>query len=161
MRISTLFHLWRNLGTRWLWFRLRYWLRLRTGNLRRRMPCKSWDETPDVKVNESALKFISKFNSNTFQSLLSFVQQGAEANNGVIQDAHDIQNGQFTFFEYHKKQINYPPDWFKNYFTDDCAPADVHWSQISDFGYGDIKSRMGTQPLFMGLHVSARVCPYG
>ncbi|MBZ0255348.1 heparinase II/III-family protein, partial [bacterium] len=104
------------------------------------MPCKSWDETPDVEVNELALGFIPRFDSNTFLTLLSSIQQGAEANGSVIQDAHEIRNGRFTFFEYHKKQINFPPNWRMNYFTGECAPADVHWSQIHDFGYGDIKA---------------------
>ncbi|MDZ7696582.1 MAG: heparinase II/III family protein [Deltaproteobacteria bacterium] len=33
----------------------------------------------------------------------------------------------------------FPLDWHRNAFTGQVAPRDLHWSEISDFEYGDIK----------------------
>jgi hypothetical protein len=53
--------------------------------------------------------------------------------------AEDLRRGELHYFEHTVAQIGYPPAWHTNPFTGQHAPTDRHWSQISDFDYGDIK----------------------
>jgi asparagine synthase (glutamine-hydrolysing) len=55
------------------------------------------------------------------------------------QYAKHIRRGELRYFEHTLAHTGFPPAWHTNPFTHQQAPADRHWSQISDFGYGDIK----------------------
>lgn len=60
---------------------------------------------------------------------------GAQA----IHDADALASGHLRYFGHTLASLGMPPDWHRNPFTGDRAPADRHWSEIDDAGHGDIK----------------------
>jgi len=50
-----------------------------------------------------------------------------------------LAKGNIRYFEKVDAAAGFPPDWHRNPFSGDCAPADLHWSEIGDFKFGDIK----------------------
>ncbi len=48
-------------------------------------------------------------------------------------------SGEFPFFEHAWIPCGRLPDWHRNPLTGQQAPADGHWSRLSEFGSGDIK----------------------
>lgn len=62
-----------------------------------------------------------------------------ESRNPML-EADALSRGQFRFFEHHELQCAFPPKWHTNAFTKATSPAEKHWSEIADFGYGDIKA---------------------
>lgn len=56
-----------------------------------------------------------------------------------IQLAQDLGQGTLRFFSHERVNVGFPPRWHVDPFTNSSFPVDRHWSQISDFGAGDIK----------------------
>ncbi|MDP8244488.1 MAG: heparinase II/III family protein [Candidatus Hinthialibacter antarcticus] len=104
------------------------------------MPCTSWDSIPDPEIDESVLSFIPIFDSNFRSYFQQHIQLSDSPTNKVICEAEQILQGHFTLFSFHQKNVGNPPDWFQNPFTKERAQSGVHWSQLSDFEFGDIKA---------------------
>lgn len=51
----------------------------------------------------------------------------------------ELAQGNLRYFERATAHAGFPPDWHANPFAGLRAPADIHWSQMGDFDYGDIK----------------------
>lgn len=54
-------------------------------------------------------------------------------------DTAAYRRGEFTLFSHRQVTAGFPPDWHCNQLTGETLPADVHWSRIGDFSFGDIK----------------------
>lgn len=54
-------------------------------------------------------------------------------------DTAAIRLGEFTLFSHRRVAAGFPPDWHRNQLTGETLSADVHWSRIGDFSFGDIK----------------------
>jgi len=164
MKVAHLPQLARHLGTGWMVSRAMYGLRLRAGVMRRRMPAKSWDEQPLESFLRDEMKplatgengdsgaenylahrkknapqfFFSPENRENFRAHFSRFDENA-GNENPVALAEKIARGEFRFFENETAQIGFPPDWHRNVFTGQQTPRALHWSEISDFGGGDIK----------------------
>lgn len=122
----------RTLGWRWVLFRLRYALRVRSGMLRRRTPMVAWDtipvgfEEPDAELRwealwaRPALEWMSQWDTEAV--------------------AREILKGRFLLFGFHRCEAGEFPDWHKSPLDEKKAPEDTHWSALGDFGFGDIKN---------------------
>ncbi len=51
-----------------------------------------------------------------------------------------LQHGQFRYFSSTLHEMGNPPNWFRNPYFDTIGPSEVHFSQLGDFQYGDIKA---------------------
>ena len=56
-----------------------------------------------------------------------------------IATAEAVLQGRFHYFGHAEGNLGTEPDWFRNPFTGERAPDDLHWSRIGDFDHGDIK----------------------
>lgn len=143
----------RALGPRWAAFRAWHELKLKSGWFERRWPVKAWNDYPlDELLAERALAnpnayleyrrmrapffFFSAKDRGQFASLLSQFDQGEAS---PIPQAEEIARGGFRLFSHAKVWCGFPPDWQRNPLTGDRVPADMHWSRINVFAYGDIK----------------------
>ena len=109
----------RELGPRWVCFRLRYaWSRRRRA-LERRTPPAPWPDAP--------LGDVSWF------APYGPVGAGGRAAAGAI------AAGKFRLFSHHESTVGLMPDWHSNPLTGESAPGDRHWSKLGDFSFGDIK----------------------
>jgi len=59
--------------------------------------------------------------------------------NTPVDVSNEMAQGNLRYFQHETVHAGFPPDWHANPFTGQRAPADLHWSQIRDFGHGDIK----------------------
>ncbi len=152
-RLKTIFYLLRFFGIRWLLFRLTYALKLRLGYFKRVLPCSSWNDHPlkcfltnvnlaDAKAyyqyrQTSAPKFF--FSHQDRKDFIPFFQAFEKGANPPVAISDKLNKGIFRYFSKHEFQIGFPPDWFFNPLTQEHAPSNLHWSEIKDFEFGDIK----------------------
>jgi asparagine synthase (glutamine-hydrolysing) len=152
--IGHLFQLWRHFGSHWLLYRASYAARLRLGLMRKKLPAAGWDEQPlESFLNNPRLQEPSQyldyrraqapdffFNSSSRHSYQNYFAAWDKA--ATVTPVHlseQLAQGEVRYFGYKTAQAGFPPDWHANPFTGKRAPADIHWSEIDDFDYGDIK----------------------
>jgi Heparinase II/III-like protein/Heparinase II/III N-terminus len=140
-------------GTRWLSQRIGYSVQARLGVLRRRTPVTSWSDVPlrdairDKTLSDPAAYCSYRrtqappffFSPNDRSSFQSFLTQWDADGMDVINSAQELIQGNLKYFEKVSGTVGTPPNWFTNPFTGESLPGDHHWSEISDFGKGDIK----------------------
>ena len=144
----------RHFGSSWLAYRAAYSLRLRSGALRRATPAIPWERAPlAASLADPALAdppaylayrrqtaprfFFDPAAQPSYQPL--FARWDGAGASQPVQEAEDLLAGRMRYFEHTVLDAGYPPRWNRNAVTGQEAPADRHWSQISDFGFGDIK----------------------
>lgn len=121
-RPARLYHLLRELGPRWLWFRVRYAWRRRSGALERRTPTGSWPVRPTSSGRQD----------RWFKPL-------AEIGPGAVAQAEAVCTGTFRLFGRHEVVTGTWPTWSANPRTGQAVLMDCHWSRLGDFAFGDIK----------------------
>lgn len=143
----------RYLGTRWLVFRTGYAVRLRLGCLRRQTPRSQWHERPlasslsssalvtpkaywDYRRHHASRFFFTSSDRPRYQPLL-IRWDCSERTPLTITD--EIVASRFRYFSHTLVETGFPPEWHINPFTGEHALSDRHWSDIPDFGHGDIK----------------------
>ena len=143
----------RQFGSSWLARRGLYALKLRSGVLRRRLPHRSWDDIElsrllqpgspaeaqaffERRVSSSPRFFFSPGDREVYAPLLRQFDAGSE---NPVRHAEKIASGRFRFFAHQDVDCRFPPDWHVNTATAARTPVDIHWSDIRDFGHGDIK----------------------
>ncbi|MDR2863419.1 MAG: heparinase II/III family protein [Puniceicoccales bacterium] len=119
----------RALGWRWAVFRLRYAWRVRSGGLRRATPCVPWGDIPgEFDDPATATRWVTQWIRPELPAA------------AVLAEARGVLDGEFVLFGFHHCQAGHFPDWHRSPLDGAIAPAERHWSRISDFGYGDIKN---------------------
>lgn len=152
-KANHIWNLWRYLGPEWLAYRLSYSIRLRAGVLRRQLPATDWAERPlsgflsDPTLAEPE-SYLAYRRSQAPPFLFDpsrrsdyrpyFIDWDTEVVTPVFL-SDEIAQGMLRYFEKTPVQVGFPPDWHRNPFTGQSLPANRHWSQIGDFGCGDIK----------------------
>ena len=145
-------------GSRWLWFRLAYALRKRTGYIRVQMPQYSWKDRPletwlkqDIPSTPEAYTQWRKQNSPQF-----FRPERSRSDSGgivearvpsdlpwnpqaAVDEAEYILSGKLKYFSHTYYQIGFPPEWHKDPVTGIRLDSQKHWSEISDDADVDIK----------------------
>lgn len=152
-RVQQIHQLWRHLGPEWLASRVSYATRLRTGALRRTMPASDWEEQPltslltqtllarpesylEYRRHESPAFLFAPSSRAGYQTYFSAWDEQSTTPETITEE---IIQGTLHYFEHTPGAAGFPPDWHRNPFTGQRAPADLHWSEIGDFENGDIK----------------------
>ncbi len=124
-----------NMGLRYLFFRLRYALLLRTGLWRRRFPVE-----PEQK------SYIGLEEWRRRRPAFFFPQRGGQGPAAYPQKELErfverCRQGHWQFFSGPEYEPGYPPDWLLNPDSGFRYTAKRHWTQIGDFSAqaGDIK----------------------
>ncbi|MCA9875022.1 MAG: alginate lyase family protein [Anaerolineales bacterium] len=148
------------MGAGWLAYRLWYAASLKSGLVARRLPMSSWGERPftatlaDPQLAEpnaytayrqqAATPFYFTAPDRAVYSSLLGQWDGEEATPGRL--VEELRSGQWRYYgqpcgDGNKPAvIGMPPNWHRNPFTGQTAPKEQHWSRISDFAHGDIKT---------------------
>lgn len=139
----------RDMGVGWCLFRVRYrlqeasgWLAFRTRPFEwSARPLSSWLR-PDVPADPDEYRQWRSRSSGAFffetpppAAVLRDVSD-AEA---TLRAARDVLAGHWRYFSRAVIDVGVPPDWHLNPATGGRLPEDVHWSNVSDFAFGDIK----------------------
>jgi hypothetical protein len=152
-RVLNFYGLIRSLGFPWLKERLWYEFRLRSGLLRRKTPVADWGEKPlkgffqgtELADPETYGEYRRKGGPPFFfdpDDRIRFSTLFSDWDDGPLNpklQAEGMKKGNFLYFGQMRVSPSLPPDWHQNPFTGQRAPADLHWSKIDDFGFGDIK----------------------
>lgn len=140
--------LWRYMGPDWLFFRVKYAAQMRSGLLRRRMPAYPWNERPLSSWLKSGVPSEAHAYRTWrqragghffFAHLPSFPLEVPWDTRCAIEQADRLLSGTFRYFGHTDYNVGFPPDWHLNPTTGQRLPEKAHWTQISDFGQGDIK----------------------
>ena len=129
----------RHMGSGWLLYRLGYSIRRRVGLLRWTSRAVAWRQVPAEAL---ALHKPTKL---TIPSVWG---------NSCISEAERVLRGEYRLFSHILVKSGFPPDWNSNQLTEAGGQkkgaggqrsdirrrsSEAHWSEISDFGGGDIK----------------------
>lgn len=146
-KINSLKSLLRHFGLRWVFFRIGYALRMRTGLMRWLIPAYEWHERPlrywiknQIPYNpegyqkwrfENQPKFL-------FDAIIFPADQGWD-DSGVLKEADHYLAGITRYFSKTDYQTGFPPAWLVDPLRNTFIATDKHWSQIPDEGTCDIK----------------------
>lgn len=156
-RLVTKLHLaWnllRFLGPSWLFYRLSYAAQRRLGYMRRQLPATMWDtqtldtllQTPALADSEAYLAyrrsqappfFFAPHQREQYQSWFPLWDAGRPS---PVSLSDELDHGIFRYFGHIPLSAGFPPDWHTNLFNGLRPSSTLHWSQMDDFGHGDIK----------------------
>lgn len=149
-QLKLIAYLWRYFGLSWLIFRLVYALKLRWGCFKNSTPAATWDDVPlaSLLIDSKNLTDFSRskrppffFDPNQIESYTPILKRYdalvEEPSSGAAVAA--LKRGEIPYYGHTWQPVGRPPRWHTNPFTGQQTPSDQHWSQISDFGQGDIK----------------------
>lgn len=134
-KIADSWNLLRNMGWRYITFRLKHEVLRRSGLLRKKFPTfpkfERYISLNDWKSNRGAFFFTDK-------ASLSFPKKPASATEDRFQK---LKEGKFVFFNSKEYNIGVDYDWVTNPDTGFKYDPQKHWTQIADFSKeaGDIK----------------------
>ena len=116
----------RHLGPAWVLYRLVYALRRRLGALRRSSAAVDWSEVPAPLLRLAEVQGVAALD--------------ATWDRRCIEDAEAVLQGEFHLFGHQAAvKTGLPPDWHRNQLTGEQVPAALHWTDLGDFVFGDIK----------------------
>lgn len=153
-RLHLSYQLVRHFGPSWLLFRLRYAIEHRLGVVERQLPATTWEEQPlqqwlrvpaladentylAYRKQSAPLFFFAPTDRDNYRGLL---QQWQATEKSPIARADQLRHGKLRYFSGQVMEVGCPPEWHTNPFSGEFAPADQHWSRISEFAYGDVKA---------------------
>ena len=152
-RLQRCWYLLRYFGPQWLMYRGYHAARMKSGLIRRQLPTTTWaQQSLSAFLDDPSLGDIDRYAAHR-QSLLSrfffnplsmseirpFFARWDSVKSCPQIEADDLRNGFARFFSHERVEIGFPPRWHSDPFTGHPFPTDCHWSQIADFGAGDIK----------------------
>lgn len=122
MKARHIIPLLRTLGPRWVVQRAKMKVDAVRGVMRRRTPQRGWDWHGAEPMR----------GGGDFDGAGHGLGGGRE-------EAMDLLAGKLRIFSGRAVSVGDPPDWFLNVCTGQRVPSDRHWTEIGDFGNGDIK----------------------
>lgn len=156
MDVSRLHRCWSlvtHFGPSWLLLRACHAARMKSGLIRRQCPMTAWDDRPLSRFlnrtapadmaqyaqyrRSSAPRFF--FDSSSRIEYQKIFERWDKVSTSPQAQANDVRNGFVQFFSHERVEVGFPPLWHRDPFTGTAFPTDRHWSQIGDFGAGDIK----------------------
>ncbi len=131
-KISQAYQVWKNMGTRYLWFRMTYEWKKRRGVLEKKFPteAKAIAFEPLADWRAHSTKFFFEGRDSVFLP--------RELSPALEKRAQNILKGKVLFFHREWKTVN---DWHTHPVTGHVYDANMHWSLIEDIDplAGDIK----------------------
>ena len=134
-------------GSRWLFFRLGYALRKRTGLLRLQMPSYSWQDRPlaawlkkEVPSETLAYAEWRRRNSPAFLfGKINLPQEVPWRPETAVEEANRMLSGEIKYFSHTYHKTGFPPDWHNDPLSGIRLEPSRHWSELSDDPGVDIK----------------------
>ena len=130
----------RELGFRWLAFRVSYAFRLRTGLIRLQMPQYQWSDRPleawlkrKPRPERSDERFFRHVVEAQLPENVPWNEQTA------VEEADRLLQGEFKYFSREFHQIGFPPNWHKDPVSGVELDSSKHWTKYSDDLVTDIK----------------------
>ncbi len=143
------------LGLGWLCFRLRYACLTRSGWFKRRTPAVAWEDVelshilkPGLATSTEGWLALRKQRAARIDALDTslgdwFAQWDGEAEADAVRPLDEVtalRKGRLLFYEGQFFETGFPPAWHRNAVTGETSPVDPHWSQLHEFGFGDVKN---------------------
>lgn len=132
----------RRFGVGWLAGRIWYNLGRRLGLLRLKMPPYAWNDRPlsywfsaGIPSEPDAYAPWRERNHPGF----FFDELSPAFSAEALPEAGRILHGELKFFHHAWRQVGFPPDWNRDPLSGAELDSQVHWSQLSNDGTGDIK----------------------
>src|SRR5262245_20725832 len=116
-----------HLGPRWRLFRIGYAWRTRAQAFVKTAQLGRWAELPPARCRP-LLPLPSEWPA-----------AAAAWGDTCVDSARALAAGEWILFFHHKLPLGNPPNWRRNAFSDAEARRGVHWSQLSDNEFDDIK----------------------
>lgn len=147
-KIKRLQELYQVFGANWMWFRVKYWLRIRSGLIRIQVPAYSWKRysLADCLVEgvpDDSLSYCQWRKENLppffFQTAPAYPDDCRFDLAQIEEEARQLLAGKLRFFNHAYHQVGFPPDWLRDPISGLKYANKVHWSQIPDYGTSDIK----------------------
>lgn len=132
MKLRLAIQLTRNMGLRYVAFRLKFALEKKTGILRKRFP---------VHASAIPLPSLGDWKSDGYRILARHHTDFASQNQELASSADNIRSGSIQFFSSEWKQLGKNYDWVTNPDSGFHYGVNTHWSDINDYSAsaGDIK----------------------
>lgn len=153
MRIRDALFVLRNLGIRWIIYRIWKISSEKLGYWERRIPSSSWKQIGAQFGDSTDWEQGSQLNDALSLRGVGFLFDGqllpdaaqylAKFDPAVDAGEKLLErnlSGKFPFFSGPYQELGDMPDWFVNPVTGETAPSDIHFSRINEFGYGDVKA---------------------
>jgi hypothetical protein len=140
-------------GPKWVGFRVYYAALQRLGVMRSKLPrCRWLDQPLSAHLKDAGLAHPQRYEAHRRSVRLPFFFDGKQrhsytpyfdpwdAGTRALRNlSDDLMNGTFRYFEHLRVDAGTPPAWNRNCLTGEALPTEIHWSEIHDFGSGDIK----------------------
>lgn len=156
MDVSRLHRVWylaKYFGPLWLLSRISHAVRMKSGLIRLQRPMIRWDQQPLSRFLDSStsadIEEYAKYRATSsprffFEStarteFAKYFESWENAGTSPLAAADDLRNGFVQFFSHERVDVGFPPQWHRDPFSGHAFATDRHWSQIDDFGAGDIK----------------------
>jgi asparagine synthase (glutamine-hydrolysing) len=120
--------------------------------MRRKTPLREWSETPlagflATPALAEAEAFLAYRRRHAPAFFFEPGQRGDfgpcfaqwDAINSPVALVENLARGTLRYFAKVEGAAGFPPDWHRNCFSGERAPAHLHWSEINEFQFGDIK----------------------
>jgi hypothetical protein len=151
--ISLVIAVWRHLGFQWLLGRIFYLCKIKFGWFRLKLPVCPWEkygperifktpcQTSFNRSNNKEQSFGGKFffKQNDFEKWKTQLLAWNLDDYSPVKDANRVVNGELRYFNHQWLHTGFPPAWHRNPTTGIQIDSHHHWSQLSDFEFGDIK----------------------
>ncbi len=103
-------------------------------------PAKTW-QTPDEffeQRDNAGVKFF--FDPNSLSQSRDWLKSFDPNDQWAEETVKRIDKGEFLYFSARWINIGEQPDWFLNPYDQQSAPSGQHFSEINEFGFGDVKT---------------------
>lgn len=141
------------IGPGWAVFRAVYFCQKRMGWRRWRMPVRAWKDLPlqsflkdpqsydrsmyaEYRKTDAPSFFFHYNDRAAFQSILTQWDQAG----GPMLEAEQFFQGRVKLFRAIETDVGSPPRWNQNPISHETPPHCLHWSDLPDFAYGDIRT---------------------
>ena len=148
MNFSNLKLLVRNLGPGWIAYRVWKSVSEKMGYWKFKLPSKPWPHFgSSAFVQQSDWKTPAEFfahrkfffDSNSLTNSRDWLKSLDPEPQWAEETTARVARGDLHYFSARWFNIGEQPNWFLNPYTNQTIPSDLHFSQINEFGSGDVK----------------------
>ena len=146
--ISDSISLAQDMGLRWVATRVYQLARRRLNVIQRRLPVESWDRHAladwlRIGIPADPVRYVEWRRTGAGKFFFDELPQpdllSSLSRRQAVSQADAVLSGRWVYFGTLSVDAGFPPNWFRNPLTGESAPADRHWADVPDFGFGDMK----------------------
>ena len=150
MKLSTLKLLVRHFGPGWVAYRAWKSASEKLGYWKFKLPSRPWAHfgSPQFvakdNLQKTAQEFFAQrkffFDPKSLKDSRDWLKSLDPNQRWAEESTNKIEKGVFPYFSARWQDIGEQPNWFLNPYTGQTIPGDLHFSQINEFGFGDVKA---------------------